>query len=101
MIGFDPFPRGEMRERGVSYLSFEEVLEADLLLHVIDASHPNWEEQRQVVDTVLADPDDEPIVVKVYDVGKLFYAGPWPDGRSSVRIELAFGEWAGPLKAPA
>ena len=28
VIGCDPFPRWEMRERGVSYLSFEEVLEA-------------------------------------------------------------------------
>ncbi|MGI8401516.1 MAG: GTPase HflX, partial [Gemmatimonadaceae bacterium] len=32
-----------------------EVREADLLLHVIDASHPNWEEQREVVDQVLAE----------------------------------------------
>ena len=35
--------------------TLEEVLEADLLLHVIDASHPFWEEQREVVDEVLAD----------------------------------------------
>jgi GTPase len=35
--------------------TLEEVNEADLLLHVIDASHPNWEEQREVVDQVLAD----------------------------------------------
>ena len=35
--------------------TLEEVNEADLLLHVIDASHPNWEEQREVVDTVLAE----------------------------------------------
>ncbi|HJQ10146.1 MAG TPA: GTPase HflX [Gemmatimonadaceae bacterium] len=35
--------------------TLEEVNEADLLLHVIDASHPNWEEQRQVVDQVLAE----------------------------------------------
>ena len=33
----------------------EEVNEADLLLHVIDASHPAWEEQRLVVDQVLAE----------------------------------------------
>jgi GTPase len=31
------------------------VNEADLLPHVIDASHPNWEEQRTVVDQVLAE----------------------------------------------
>ena len=35
--------------------TLEEVNEADLLLHVIDASHPNWEEQREVVEEVLAD----------------------------------------------
>ncbi|MFL5482651.1 MAG: GTPase HflX [Gemmatimonadaceae bacterium] len=35
--------------------TLEEVNEADLLLHVIDASHANWEEQRQVVDQVLAE----------------------------------------------
>jgi GTP-binding protein HflX len=35
--------------------TLEEVNEADLLLHVIDASHPNWEEQRDVVEDVLAE----------------------------------------------
>jgi GTP-binding protein HflX len=34
-----------------------EAKEADLLLHVVDASHPVWEEHRDVVDTVLADLD--------------------------------------------
>lgn len=32
-----------------------EAREADLLLHVIDSSHPAWEEQRDVVDFVLND----------------------------------------------
>lgn len=35
--------------------TLEEVREADLLLHVIDASHPSWEEQRIVVDEVLGE----------------------------------------------
>jgi GTP-binding protein HflX len=35
--------------------TLEEVNEADLLLHVIDASHPVWEEQRDVVEQVLAE----------------------------------------------
>jgi GTP-binding protein HflX len=35
--------------------TLEEVREADLLLHVIDASHPQWEEQRAVVDQVLGE----------------------------------------------
>ncbi len=33
--------------------TLEETRDADLLLHVIDASHPLWEDQRQVVDQVL------------------------------------------------
>ena len=33
--------------------TLEEVRDADLLLHVIDASHPQWEEQRHVVNGVL------------------------------------------------
>ena len=35
--------------------TLEETKESDLLLHIIDASHPTWEEQRLVVDEVLAD----------------------------------------------
>src|SRR5438093_13517595 len=33
--------------------TLEETRDADLLLHVVDASHPAWEEQRIVVDQVL------------------------------------------------
>lgn len=35
--------------------TLEEVVEADLLLHVVDASHPDWEEQWDVVEGVLAE----------------------------------------------
>lgn len=35
--------------------TLSEVREADLLLHVIDASHPQWEEQAAVVNEVLAE----------------------------------------------
>ncbi|MGI8498220.1 MAG: GTPase HflX [Gemmatimonadaceae bacterium] len=35
--------------------TLEEARDADLLLHVIDASHPVWEEHRHVVDQVLAE----------------------------------------------
>jgi GTP-binding protein HflX len=35
--------------------TLEETRDADLLLHVVDASHPLWEEQRLVVDQVLLD----------------------------------------------
>ncbi len=35
--------------------TLEEVREADVLLHVVDSSHPGWEEQMVVVDTVLGE----------------------------------------------
>jgi GTPase len=35
--------------------TLEETRDADLLLHVVDASHPMWEDQRQVVDQVLVE----------------------------------------------
>jgi GTP-binding protein HflX len=44
--------------------TLEEVLEADLLLHVIDAAHPYWEEQREVVEEVLSElgAHDKPVL---------------------------------------
>jgi len=35
--------------------TLEEAEQADVLLHVIDASHPDWEEQVAVVDGVVAE----------------------------------------------
>jgi len=35
--------------------TLEEANDADLLLHVVDASHPGWEEQKKVVEEVLSD----------------------------------------------
>jgi GTPase len=35
--------------------TLEEAMTADVLLHVVDASHPGWEEQKQVVEEVLAE----------------------------------------------
>jgi GTP-binding protein HflX len=44
--------------------TLEEVRDADLLVHVIDASHPQWEEQRHVVNGVLDELDihDKPVL---------------------------------------
>jgi len=48
--------------------TLEEAREADLLLHVIDASHPMWEEQRNVVETVLKELDlDDRVVLLVFN----------------------------------
>ncbi len=37
--------------------TLEEASEADVLLHVIDAAHPRWQEQKRVVEEVLRDLD--------------------------------------------
>ena len=44
--------------------TLEEAREADLLLHIVDASHPDWEGQMHVVERVLAELDlaDRPLV---------------------------------------
>lgn len=44
--------------------TLEEAREADVLLHVVDASHPEWEDQMAVVDEVLAELEiqDRPVL---------------------------------------
>lgn len=53
--------------------TLEAALEADLLLHVIDASHPRWQEQKSVVEEVLADlgADDRPTLLLFNKVDRL------------------------------
>ncbi|MQA90028.1 MAG: GTPase HflX [Gemmatimonas sp.] len=53
--------------------TLEESRDADLLLHVIDLSHPGWEEQRGVVEAVLADLelDEQPTILVFNKVDRL------------------------------
>lgn len=53
--------------------TLEEAREADVLLHVIDASHPSWEEQKEVVEDVLADLglQDRPTVLVFNKIDRL------------------------------
>ncbi|MGH7693667.1 MAG: GTPase, partial [Gemmatimonadaceae bacterium] len=53
--------------------TLEEVREADVLIHVIDASHPAWEEQRDVVDDVLNElgAGDRPIIQTFNKIDRL------------------------------
>ncbi len=53
--------------------TLEEVREADVLIHVIDASHPAWEEQRDVVDEVLNElgAGDRPIIQTFNKIDRL------------------------------
>jgi len=56
--------------------TLEEVVEADLLLHVIDASAPSWEEQRDAVDDVLrqAGAGDRPTILVLNKIDRLTHA---------------------------
>src|SRR5690606_13010840 len=56
--------------------TLEEAAEADLLLHVIDASSPSWEEQKEVVEDVLAELglQDRPVVLVFNKVDRLTHA---------------------------
>jgi len=57
--------------------TLSEVREADLLLHVLDASHPQWEEQLSVVNEVLAEIEaqEKPVVHVFNKVDQLDAAG--------------------------
>lgn len=61
--------------------TLEEVREADLLLHVIDASHPAWEEQVEVVEGVLAE-------MGVHDEGR----GKGEEGGGRKRVVYVFNK---------
>lgn len=48
--------------------TLEVVRESDLLLHVVDAGHPDWEEQMEVVDEVLAELElDDHEIIPVFN----------------------------------
>jgi GTP-binding protein HflX len=53
--------------------TLEEVRDADVLIHVIDASHPAWEEQREIVDDVLGDlgAGDRPTILAFNKIDRL------------------------------
>ncbi len=53
--------------------TLEEARTADVLLHVVDVSHPEWEEQMAVVEQVLADLDlqDRPVIPVFNKVDRL------------------------------
>lgn len=62
--------------------TLEEVQDADILVHVVDITHPNAEEQSQTVDKVLADlgVGDKPRVVALNKLDRLFPKGPQSNG---------------------
>ncbi|MBI3988232.1 MAG: GTPase HflX [candidate division NC10 bacterium] len=76
--------------------TLEEVVEADLLLHVIDASHPQMELQRQVVEGLLAELGiaTKPIIEVYNKIDKLGNTGGLAPrmGETGVAISAKTGE---------
>ncbi len=73
--------------------TLEELEYADLLLHVIDISNPEWLEQAQIVDDLIAELGASSIpCLRVYNKSDLFFGDIRPRGDMSVNISAKTGE---------
>ena len=80
--------------------TLEELEYADLLLHVIDISNPEWEAQAQIVDELIAELGAEQIpCLRVYNKSDLFFGDIRPRGEMSVNISARTGEGLDELMA--
>jgi len=82
--------------------TLEEAVDADLVLHVVDCSHPSWEEHLRVGDEVLeglgVDRERELIVLNKIDLvgGRRPFA---PGGRRAVNVSAVSGEGMDDLRS--
>lgn len=69
--------------------TLDEVREADLLLHVVDISHPNFEEQMTVVNQTLREisDDDKPIILIFNKIDAFQYTPKEEDDLSPIKRE--------------
>jgi len=74
--------------------TLEELRYADILLHVIDASNPEWEEQYRVVDALIRELGAEGTPrIDVYNKADIYTGDILPGGRKgSVRVSAKTGE---------
>ena len=84
--------------------TLDEVREADLLLHIVDVSHPDFEEQIEVVNKTLADLNcgDKPIMVIFNKVDAFTYVQKdeddlTPKTRENITLEELKESWMGKL----
>jgi GTPase len=73
--------------------TLEEVRQAALLVHVVDASHPGWPEQVRIVEDVLAEigAGENPVVLALNKVDRVPEAPP-PANPNAVRMSARTGE---------
>ena len=80
--------------------TLDEIAEADLVLHVIDRSHPRWDEQRQVGEEVMADLGIDPAkILEVHNKIDRFPRGDHPPASGAVAISAVTGEGIDELRA--
>ena len=73
--------------------TLEELEYADLLLHVIDISNPEWAAQAEIVDGLIRELGAEQIpCIRVYNKSDLFYGDVRPRGERTVNISARTGE---------
>lgn len=80
-----------------------EVVDADLVLHVVDRSHPGWEEQMDVAEDVLEDLGvDRERILRVFNkVDRLPEVEPGTDGDGAVRVSATSGAGLDALRETA
>lgn len=80
--------------------TLEELEYADLLLHVIDVSNPEWLEQAQIVDDLIEELGASAIpCLRVYNKSDLYFGDIRPHGEMSVSISAKTGEGLSELMA--
>ena len=73
--------------------TLEELEYADLLLHVIDASHAEWRQQAQIVENLIHDLKADQIpCIRVYNKSDLAFSGEREKEEDSVAISALTGE---------
>ena len=73
--------------------TLEELEYADLLLHVIDISNPEWQEQARIVDSLIRELGAEGTpCLRVYNKSDLFWGDIRPHGEDTVNLSAKTGE---------
>ena len=73
--------------------TLEELEYADLLLHVIDVSNPQWQQQADIVDRLIHELKADQIpCLRVYNKCDLAFSGQRPAGEDTVSISAKTGE---------
>ena len=84
--------------------TLDEVREADLLLHVVDISHPNFEDQLEIVKQTLLeiDPKEKPVILLFNKVDAFSYQSKeeddlTPSTRENISLEELMASWISKL----